>query len=137
MTTLDCRILLAEDCTDTQRLISHMLRKAGAEVIVAADGQAAVQCVVDAEAEGRPFDLILMDMQMPILDGFSATRRLRQEGHRGPIVAFTALAASGDREACIGAGCDEYLTKPVERERLLGVISSFAKKRQPGGKLSA
>ena len=89
---LSPRVLLAEDNRDTQRVMSLRLAAAGFEVTPAPNGQAAVDLALAAEAAGRPFDVILMDMQMPVLDGYEATRTLRGAGYRHPIIAVTAHA---------------------------------------------
>ncbi len=113
------RILLAEDGPDNQKLITFVLGKFGAESAVAGNGRSAIELYEDSIANGRPFDCILMDMQMPELDGYEATALLRQSGHKVPIIALTAHAMSGDREKCISAGCSDYATKPVQRASLL------------------
>jgi len=120
----DCRILLVEDGPDNQRLISLILRKAGAQVVVAENGEAAVEAALSARARGEPFDLVLMDIQMPVMDGYQATALLRQNGYQGPIVALTAHAMAGERERCLDAGCDEYLSKPIGRAQLLATVAS-------------
>jgi CheY-like chemotaxis protein len=117
------RILLAEDGPDNQRLIAHILRKAGAEVVIADNGQAAVAAIDTAIDEAQPFDVILMDMQMPIMDGYAATQLLRCRGYEGVIIALTAHAMAGDRERCLNAGCSRYATKPIQRKQLLELIS--------------
>ncbi len=119
-----CRVLLAEDGQDNQRLVSHVLRKAGAEVIVADNGQAAVDLATAAVEQGQPFDVVLMDMQMPVLDGYEATRRLRAAGFQIPIVACTAHAMPEDRQKCLDCGCDDYLVKPIDRPRLLATVAA-------------
>src|ERR1051325_10308846 len=83
----------------------------------------AVESVRETLARGKAFDAIVLDMQMPVMDGFQAAPRLRQAGHTGRIIALTANAMKGDQERCLAAGCDEYLAKPVDRLRLLYVLA--------------
>jgi CheY-like chemotaxis protein len=126
--TLNCRILLAEDGPDNQRLIAFVLRKAGAKVEVAENGQIALDLALAAQQAGGPFDLVLMDMQMPVMDGYVATQRLRSAGCKRPIIALTAHAMTGDRQKCIDAGCNDYLTKPIDPKSFVGVIESWVER---------
>ncbi|HMB06414.1 MAG TPA: ATP-binding protein [Isosphaeraceae bacterium] len=128
---LACRLLLAEDNRDTRRVIALRLGLAGADVTLAPNGQDAVDLALDAQRAGRPFDLILMDMQMPVLDGYEATRLLRGEGFRRPIIALTAYTQAEDRGECLRFGCDDYLSKPIDWERLIRLIASYAPATEP------
>jgi len=117
------RILLVEDGRDNQRLICMHLRACGAEVVVAENGQIAVDMVATSA-----FDLILMDMQMPVMDGYSATKSLRSTGCVIPIVALTAYAMADDRKKCMDSGCTDYLSKPIDRQILLKKVSQYMEK---------
>jgi CheY-like chemotaxis protein len=117
------KLLLAEDGPDNQRLISTVLCKAGAEVTVVENGRLAVDLAMEREEHGEPFDLILMDMQMPVLDGYEAVALLRALQYRHPIIALTAHAMSSDRDKCLHCGCDEYTTKPINRKELIQLVA--------------
>lgn len=117
-----CRLLLVEDGRDNQRLIAFLLTRAGAKVEIADNGLRAIELL---KLIGDTIDIILMDMQMPELDGYSATRQLRSDGDLRPIIALTANAMSNDRELCLAAGCSDYIAKPVNRSELLRVVSQW------------
>jgi PAS domain S-box-containing protein len=119
------RVLLAEDGVDNQRLIGIILKNAGADVAVASNGRIAVEL-----AHKQEFDVILMDMQMPEMDGYQATRHLRDTGNSCPIIALTAHAMSGDRQKCLDAGCTDYAAKPVDREVLVATVARWGRKTQ-------
>jgi CheY-like chemotaxis protein len=119
------RILLAEDAPDNQRLVSFYLRQAGAQVEAVEDGLTAYQTALAAEASGRGFDLVLMDMQMPRLDGYQATSRLRADGYAKPIIALTAHAMDSDREQCARAGCTDFVAKPIDLDGLVETARKY------------
>ena len=123
------RILLVEDNEDNRDMLSRRLIRKGYEVLLAADGGAGV-----AQALSEQPNLILMDMSLPVLDGWEATRQIKAlpETSSIPVIALTAHAMSGDREKSEAAGCDDYDTKPVDLPRLLGKIEALlAKKTLP------
>ncbi len=125
------RILLAEDGPDNQRLISFHLRKAGADVLIADNGRAALELLtVNGTLHGSlqippAVDLVLTDMQMPEMDGYTLAGELRKRGWKLPILALTAHAMSGDAQKCIDAGCDQYLSKPIDKVKLIDTCGQF------------
>lgn len=119
------RILLAEDGADNQRLIAHHLRRAGAEVDVAENGRVALEMFEREAMRGAGYDLVLTDMQMPEMDGYTLSWTLRERGYRIAIVALTANAMSDEAQRCLEAGCDEYASKPIDREALVRVCREW------------
>ncbi|MCI0505157.1 MAG: ATP-binding protein, partial [Gammaproteobacteria bacterium] len=126
--TISGHVLVVEDSPDNQDLIAKYLIKAGATVEVVDNGLMAVQ-----KALLDTYDLILMDVQMPIMDGLTATRKLRSEGYTKPIVNITANAMKEDRDKCIAAGADDYLTKPVDVSRFYKVMQKYLKAADKDG----
>ena len=118
-------MLVAEDGEDNRRLIVHHLSRAGMKVIVANNGREAIDLAIAAQRQSHAPEVILMDMQMPIMDGYEATAKLRELGWRGAIVAITAHAMRGDRERCTQVGCDDYLSKPIDRDILIQTVRKF------------
>ena len=107
---IKAKILVAEDGEDNQILLSHLLKHLGADAVIVDNGQKALDRALEEE-----FDLLFLDMQMPILDGYKVASKLRDENYKTPIVALTANAMDGTKEKCIDAGCDDYLSKPFSR----------------------
>ena len=119
------KILIVEDNEMNRDMLSRRLMRRGYEVSTAVDGKQGIDV---AEAESP--DLILMDMSLPEIDGWEATRRIKsnEKTQKIPVIALTAHAMVGDREKAVEAGCDDYDTKPIEFERLLGKIEAFLQK---------
>jgi CheY-like chemotaxis protein len=111
---------LVDDGRDNQALISFLLRKAGLEVVVAENGAQGVELAIHDR-----FDVILMDMQMPVMDGYTAVRTIRQHGCLTPILAFTANILKHDIERCLEVGCADYIPKPFDRQTLFDKISVY------------
>jgi CheY-like chemotaxis protein len=115
------KILLVEDNEMNRDMLTRRLARAGYEIVHAADGE---EAIVKAVAEAP--DLILMDLSLPKIDGWEATRRIRAtDGAGPPVIALTAHAMAGDRERALAAGCDDFDTKPVDLPRLLGKIEAL------------
>jgi Amt family ammonium transporter len=128
---LNCKLLLVEDGVDNQRLISFLMKKAGADVTIAENGLIGVEKITEAIEQDKPFEIILMDMHMPVMDGYTAAAQLRSKGIETPIIALTAHAMAGDREKCIQAGCTDYGTKPINKSKLIETIQRLLKTTQP------
>ena len=121
------KILLAEDSPDNQNLLRTILGKAGGELEVVDNGRLAVERALET-----PFDVVLMDMNMPEMDGYEAARMLRRRGYARPILALTANAMSGDGERCLAAGCDAHLPKPIDRRQLIETVQRYASGKTRG-----
>jgi signal transduction histidine kinase/CheY-like chemotaxis protein len=121
------RILLAEDGADNRRIIAAFLKKTGIDLTMVEDGAKALEVVNDPNI--APFDLILTDINMPHIDGYELTSRMRAKGITSPIIALTANAMAGDRETCLTYGCTDYLSKPIKRDQLLACIALHAPQR--------
>jgi CheY-like chemotaxis protein len=120
------KVLVAEDVLTNQVLVRLLLERLGLEVTTVEDGALAVE-----EVMNREYDLILMDIQMPNMNGYEATQAIRKKGVRTPVVALTANAMKGDKDKCIDAGCDGYLAKPIDRRALLQTIGKYLRAEEP------
>jgi len=120
------KILVAEDNVVNQKIVERLLKKSGHDVVFAKDGVQAVDRFLD-----HPFDIVLMDCSMPNMDGYEATKRIRAsaDGISVPIIALTANVLDGDREKCIAAGMNDYLTKPLDKKALLLALQRYAARR--------
>ena len=130
------KILLVEDNEMNRDMLSRRLQRKGYEVVLAVDGPSGVEMALTHAP-----DLVLMDMSLPVLDGWEATRRLKADAatQHIPVIALTAHAMSSDREKALEAGCDDYDTKPIELSRLLGKIEVLLSRgeKAPAGKLTS
>lgn len=117
------RVLVIDDRRDMLLLIRRLLEKAQAEVTTAADGHEGLKQLDRSMRQDHPFEAVLVDMQMPVIDGYETTRQIRRAGYIGPIIALTAHAMRGDREKCLEAGCSGYLTKPIDQRSLIATLN--------------
>lgn len=120
---LDGTVLIVDDRRDIRFLAQNFIEQAGGQVLTASNGEEGVDQVEAAMQRGDHLSVVLMDMQMPVMDGYTATRLLRERGYQVPIVALTANAMAEDREKCLAAGCSDFLTKPLDRKKLIEVIA--------------
>ncbi|HWL07190.1 MAG TPA: response regulator [Planctomicrobium sp.] len=122
-------VLFVDDRRDARFVVDHILRDAGAAVSLAEDGvQALSMIATTSEVDTRAYDVVVMDVAMPGLDGLSATRHLRQLGFHHPILALTAGNMELDRQECLEAGCDEYQSKPIDGFNLVNAIYRLSRK---------
>jgi two-component system CheB/CheR fusion protein len=119
-------VLTVDDREEFCYLVSRYLQDAGGRATAVYDGQSAIEALEKAKSD--PFHAVIMDIQMPGMDGYETTRRLRAKGFQTPIIALTAGAMVGDREKCLNVGCDDYLTKPIDRRALVAAIAHHAQK---------
>ncbi|MCP4249519.1 MAG: response regulator, partial [bacterium] len=126
------RILVVDDSPENRDVLRFLLIESGAQVEEAENGALGVKAALEARAHARPFDVILMDVNMPVLDGISATRNLRRADYRGTVIALTAMTMAEDAQRCIGAGADDYIAKPVVPEAFLETIARhFSQRSDP------
>jgi CheY-like chemotaxis protein len=121
------RILLAEDCEDTRLLLTYLLQGMGAEVETVDDGLSCIEKAMEAWRGETPYDVILVDIRMPVLDGFGAARALRDKGYEAPMVAITGEPSLGVKFECIHAGFDHFLAKCALAETIVPTLKIFLK----------
>jgi signal transduction histidine kinase/CheY-like chemotaxis protein/HPt (histidine-containing phosphotransfer) domain-containing protein len=124
-----CRLLVVDDGRNNQRILRFVLEEAGAHVDIADDGEAGVARAVAAMEACAPYHVILMDVQMPVMDGLEATRRLKRSGVTAPVIAITAYATTQDRQRSLDAGCIEFVTKPIIPDQLVDVVARHVEMR--------
>jgi two-component system CheB/CheR fusion protein len=130
---MDARVLVVDDRRDVWRVSKYFLERCGASVEIAEDGQQAVDAVERAIADRNPFDLILMDMQMPVMNGREAVEELRRREVKTPVIAMTADAMDGERERCLEFGCDDYFPKPIDGPQLMSLCAKVIEGSKTGG----
>lgn len=123
--TLSGKILVVDDRREIRFIAQHFVADAGGRVVTGENGQQAIDLIAEAESAGKPFDLLVIDMQMPVLDGYEATRRLRASGFSKPIVALTAHAMEGDRKKCLESGCTDYFAKPLDGPKFIALLDRY------------
>jgi two-component system, chemotaxis family, CheB/CheR fusion protein len=133
----ECRVLVVDDRSEIRFLAKQFIEKSGATVELAVDGDDALRTIERSERRNEPFDIVLLDMQMPVKDGYTTARELRARGFAQPIIAVTAHAMQGDRQRCLDVGCNDYTPKPLEQRRLLELISQYCRKPARDGAANA
>ena len=118
-------MLVVDDGEINRKFVRFVLEKVGVSVAIATNGEEAIEAAAQSD-----FDLVLMDMQMPVKDGYTATKELRLAGYETPIIALTANAMQGDRKKCLDAGCNSYLSKPVDPEELINALVDSLQSRE-------
>ena len=116
---------MAEDNDANRQLIGLRLSRAGAQVVAVRNGKEALERIHDEAQRGLPIDAVIMDMEMPVVDGYEAVRRLRLSGFTAPVVAVTAYAMNKDRDECLALGCDDHFSKPIEWDRFFLKLSEL------------
>jgi two-component system CheB/CheR fusion protein len=132
-----CRVLVVDDRSEIRFLAKQFIEKSGASVEIAVDGDDALRTIERSENRNEPFDIVLLDMQMPVKDGYTTARELRARGFNKPIIAVTAHAMQGDRQHCLEVGCNDYTPKPLEPRRLLELVAHYYRKSAKPGAASA
>jgi CheY-like chemotaxis protein len=122
---LSGRILLAEDNDANRQLIGLRLSRAGAQVVSVRNGKEALERIHEEAQRGLPINAVIMDMEMPVVDGYEAVRRLRSSGFTAPVLAVTAYAMNKDRDECLALGCDDHFSKPIEWDRFFLKLSEL------------
>ncbi len=135
-TRLRGSILIAEDTRSIQFTLRRMLSGIVDELTIVGTGLEAIREMASAQARGHPYDLVLMDIQMPELDGYAATKHLRNEGYSQPIIALTAGAMEGERDRCLQAGCTDYLAKPIHWEKLRSILQQYLRPQLPNSTMA-
>ncbi len=130
MTSQPPRILVVDDAEEIRVIVKSVVTQIGASVDEAVDGAQALKKILEAEKTGRPYSLILMDMYMPQMNGYQATKMIRRRGLRNKILAVTAHATEFDRQKCLEIGCDDFLAKPFTTEGLMLAVNRFLERPQ-------
>ena len=125
-THIPVRLLIAEDTRAIRFMLKRMLENLVMSLEFAENGREAVEKAVSQTNSPQEYDIVLMDMQMPELDGYEATQELRRAGFERPIIALTAGAMSGDRDKCLAVGCTDYLSKPIDRDSLVAMLAKYS-----------
>lgn len=133
---LTAHVVAADDRRDIRFLVARFIETAGGTVESAENGQQCVDLVLSRSEDDPAVDLVLMDMQMPLLDGVEATKRLRAHGYKGPIIALTANAMQKDQQRCLEAGCDDFVSKPIDKKTLLEKIANWTSDRHDAPQLA-